>query len=263
MRTALLLDDNTTTAWAAEADSVGSFAVGCWLGDTETSSVVSAAVVATTTTTRVAVGVRLGLENPITLAEELAVLDNISAGRVIAVVDTGDLDLEGAREDLGLLVAGLSARPIQHAGARWTVPSGVMGPDMPKSLIVTPEPTQLEVPVWLVGTVAQALSDETGYPVVADDAGQPLTRARVQPAILQLTGDLADDRDAVIGWAAAGASHLFLRMPSAAEPALLRGYVALHLAPEVAMVNYPRVMSHTLRPLESTEESATVSADLE
>jgi len=29
------------------------------------------------------------------------------------------------------------------------------------------------------------------------------------------------------------------------------------------MVNYPRVMSHTLRPLESTEESATVSADLE
>ena len=64
---------------------------------------------------RIVVPIRLGTDHPVTLAEDIAVLDNLSGGRVVALVDTGDLGPEEAAEDLGLLRASLGARPVKQA----------------------------------------------------------------------------------------------------------------------------------------------------
>jgi hypothetical protein len=66
----------------------------------------------------------------------------------------------------------------------------------------------------------------------------------VQPAIATLHGELETDRSAVIGWAAAGATHLLLR----AEPSMV-ATIARHLAPEVAMPGFPRVVAESPLPL--------------
>ena len=64
---------------------------------------VGAAVAATTSAIRIIVGVHLGDENPVTLAEEIAVLDNLSNGRVAVIAELGSLPAGAA--DRGRVVA--------------------------------------------------------------------------------------------------------------------------------------------------------------
>ena len=246
MRIGFQLPEEQTAAWAAEADAAGVFALLVPAAG-GLSAVLAPAVALATRDARIVVPVALGSEHPVTLAEELAVLDALTGGRLVALVDTGDLDAEAATEDVLLLRRALSGRPLRHRGARWTVPAGI-APDVSDSVIVTPGTTQLELPVWLAGRAAPALAEATGLPVATTDPALPLRQDGPQPALAVLAGDLAADRDLVTAWATAGATLLLLAAPEGAAPGFLRDYVARYLIPEVAMVDFPRLMAETAPP---------------
>jgi len=204
----------------------------------------AAEVAATTRSVRIVVRVPLGSEHPVTLAEELAVLDNLAGGRLVVLADSAGLDPDEAAEDLEVLRRSWIARPLRHRGARWSVPAGIAGHTAPAAVMVTPPPAQVEVPVWLTGTAATALAERSGLPALVERPADALPEVPVQPAATALTGDLDDDRATVITWADAGATHLLVR---AAPEAV--GTIARHLAPEVAMPGFPRVVSEPLPPL--------------
>lgn len=236
-------------AWVEAAEKSGAFGILADPAGPEGASVARAAeVCATTVDPRVVVRLRLGVEHPVTLAEEIAVLDHLCAGRVVCIVDTGPLDLAAALEDLTLLRLSWSARIFRHHGMRWTVPSGVVGADLPTTISVTPKPAQLDIPVWLDGPVAEQVHTVVGLPVVARELTAADPRAQVQPALATMTGDLELDRAAVLAWAEAGETHLLLAPPTGAAPEVLTTVVARYLQPEVAMPSFPRVMSDSAPP---------------
>lgn len=253
MRIGALVTDPADVVPAAEAGLFGVLLDGSGVhaGPDDTGSAAAGTVAALTRDTRVLVRVVLGSEHPVTLAEEVAVLDHLSAGRVVAVVDPGDLDDDAAAEDVGLLRACWSGRPVRHRGARWSVPSGVMGPDMPTHVAVTPVPAQVDVPVWLTRAVPGS-----GLPVLATEPAGARADVQVQPGAAELTGDLEHDRALVAAWSAAGATHLLVRPPapagreaSGAPGATFFGlYVARYLQPEVSMPGFPRIMAEADLP---------------
>lgn len=243
-------------AWLTEVADVrpaaeaGAFGVLLDTGS-DTGSVTAAEVATLTRDCRVLVRVVLGTENPVTLAEEVAVLDHLSAGRVVVLVDPGELSDEAAAEDLALLRACWSGRPVAHHGARWQVPSGVMGEGMPERIAITPVPSQVELAVWLTRPVPGI-----DLPELIDDPAAARLDRQVQPGVAELTGDLARDRALVTAWSDAGVTHLLLRPPAPAgrvaagtEAATFFGlYVARYLQPEVSMPGFPRIMAEADLP---------------
>jgi alkanesulfonate monooxygenase SsuD/methylene tetrahydromethanopterin reductase-like flavin-dependent oxidoreductase (luciferase family) len=225
-------------------------AAGCALVAVDTGAgeafVAAAAVAVATRSTRIVVPVHLGADHPVTLAEDVAVLDNLCGGRTVALVDTGDLDAAAAAEDLDLLLAGLAARPVQHVGPRWRVPAGLPDHRAPDRIQVTPEPVQIEVPVWLRGAVAEDL--DARHPRLATTLAAVDPTRRVQPGRFALGGrpdTLEADRDLVVAWAGAGATHAVVEVP---DPAVALPVLARHLAPEVAMPEFPRVVAEAFTP---------------
>ena len=158
-----------------------------------TESAIAATVVAATSTVRVIVGVNVGDEHPVTLAEEIAVLDNLSNGRVGVIAELGALDPDAAAEDVALLRASWSGRAIAHRGKRWQVPAGLAGHVAPAAVMVTPPPAQLEVPLWVAGDAAGA----SPVAVAARRGEHPRGGRRLGaggPGAATLTGDLDADR---------------------------------------------------------------------
>jgi hypothetical protein len=70
----------------------------------------------------------------------------------------------------------------------------------------------------------------------------------LQPARDAITGDLARDRDRVTTWAKAGVTHLLIDLPEGPLGDLMTT-ISRHLAPEVGMPHFPRVMSESKVPL--------------
>lgn len=250
------LTPSVETAWVHTADWLGLF--GVTIGGQRGAECVRAGALSTTTSTiRLAVQLRIGADNPVTLAEEVSIVDNLSNGRVIVLADISSLDTSAAREDVGVLRQALSNRPIQHHGKRWTIPAGLEGHDAPEAVIASPPPTQIAVPIWLVGFEADSSWDDGVSQVVTDPAGIDAGQF-VQVGRTPLTGDLNLDRQVVRQWAAAGTTHLLVAPPAAWEPADL-AIVARHLVPEVAMVAFPHVIVSAPEPLPwPTDSAATV-----
>jgi hypothetical protein len=229
------------TAAVAESRGVAFVHVAAAPG---TEAAIAAEVAVVTTTVRILVGLRVGDENPVTLAEEIAVVDNVSNGRLGVVAEAGALSVADAAEDIALLRASWSGRPVAHVGRRWKVPAGIPGHAAPPAVMVTPQPAQLEVPLWVSGTVATGVAAVLSLPPVASapadiDASRP-----VAPGRTELTGDVDDDRTRVIEWSRAGATHLLCALTGAAT---IDGLARL-LQPEVAMVAFPRVITETPVP---------------
>jgi len=213
---------------------------------------ITAAVYASTATEFVRIGVRVavGLEHPITIAEELSILDNVNAGRTIVVADTAELDQESAADEIAVLREALANRPIQHAGPRWKVPAGhPANVTAPASISVTPKPAQLEIPFWLTGRHASAIGRVMSLPVVAAETREVHQPPLVQPAMTSITGSLNPDREHVIAWAATGVTHLLLAPPAGADLQALLTMLSRYLGPEVLMPHFPRVMSDSRVPL--------------
>lgn len=229
--------------WAAERG--GAFAL--W-ADVPGSAIAAAAELAVRSTDpRIVLRIELGSEHPVTLAEEAAVLDHLCAGRVVCVVDSGDLDAAGAAEDLGLLRAAWSGRPVSHHGRRHQVPAH-LNESVVEAVSVTPTPSQVDIPVWLDGACAVELSRAHGLPVLATAADTADPGAQVQPAVDTLSGDVAADRALVASWAAAGATHLLAGLPVAADLQFFAGHMARYLQPEVAMPHFPRIIAESDLP---------------
>lgn len=250
MRLGLALPENREAEVARLAEAHGLFGVLAGSGNPMTAII--AAVYASTATefVRVVTRVQLGVEHPVTIAEELAILDNVNNGRTVVLVHTGALDEGAANDEVAVLREALSNRPIQHEGPTWKVPAGLpANATAPKSISVTPKPAQLEIPFWLTGPAAAAVGQASGLPVLAQKP-TPIKEPRlVQPGLTAITGNMKPDRDQVAAWAAAGVTHLVLRLPEDAELGLLMTMVSRHLAPEVLMPHFPRVMSESRVPL--------------
>lgn len=250
MRLGLALAERREAEMARMAEAHGLFGVLAGYGNPLTA--ITAAVYASTAThfVRVVTRVRLGLAHPVTVAEELSILDNVNNGRTVVLADTGELDPVAAVDEIAVLREALSSRPIKHDGPSWKVPAGLpANTTAPASISVTPKPAQLEIPFWLTGGAAKEVRGAVELPVLArepDPIDQP---ALVQPGLTAITGNLKPDRDLVVEWAAAGISHLIVKPPDVAELAQIMTLISRHLAPEVLMPHFPRVMSESRVPL--------------
>lgn len=250
MRLGLALAERREAEMARLAEAHGLFGVLAGSGNPLTA--ITAAVYASTATqfVRVVTRVRLGLAHPVTIAEELSILDNVNNGRTVVLADTGDLDAVAAVDEIAVLREALSSRPIQHDGPSWKVPAGLAAnATAAPSISVTPKPAQLEIPFWLTGSSAVEVRDATGLPVLAREPRPIDQPALVQPGLTAITGNLKPDRDLVVAWATAGISHLVIELPDGAELGQLMTLISRHLAPEVLMPHFPRVMSESRVPL--------------
>lgn len=232
---------STVGAHAAAAELHGLFAVMVG-GPAGTECTAGAYAAAATSYARIVVRVHMGVEHPVTLAEEITVLDNASNGRVAVMADVASLSADDAVEDVGLLRAALSSTPIQHSGSRWQVAPHLPEHNASASVIVTPAPAQIEVPVWVLGDTSGAC----GVPVVrtALDQELGLWSGLVRPGLVTLTGSMVEDRALVMAWASAGISHLLVQAPVASLSVVSR-----YLQPEVGMVGFPRVIADAALPV--------------
>jgi len=249
MRIGLVLAGGQEADQAALAESHGLF--GVLAGRQNPTTAITAAVYASTATrhSRIGVWVRLGLAHPVTIAEELSILDNVNNGRTFVIADTGDLEAEAAADELAVIREALASLPLQHEGPRWKAPAGIPANlTAPKAISVTPKIAQLEVPFWVGGRAAATVAAKSGLPAVADSTSQKSDGRLVQPALADLTGELAADRAKVSAWAEAGASHLLVTLPEGRESDLMT-MVSRNLVPEVGMPHFPRVMSESSVPL--------------
>jgi len=249
MRIGLVLAEGKEAEQAALAESHGLF--GALAGKTGRLTAITSAVYASTATRHVRVGawVQLGLGHPVTVAEELSILDNVNNGRTFVIADTGDLDAEAAADELAVIREGLASLPLRHEGPHWKAPAGIpANVTAPKAISVTPKPAQLEIPFWVAGRAAAAVAAQSGLPAVATSAQKMSGGGLVRPALDQLTGDLDPDRAKAKEWAEAGASYLLVTLPEGRESELMT-MVSRHLVPEVGMPHFPRVMSESSVPL--------------
>ncbi len=239
-------EDQATVAIAAEEAGLFGVMVD---GDGRGSGVVVAAgIAARTFAVRIVVLVRLDSEHPVTLAEELAVLDNISNGRLIVAVDPGQLTVAQAAEAILLVRECWSGRPVRHRGPHWRVPANLPGHEAPRSIVVTPKPAQIEPHIWL-GTAADSdLAELTGLPVIVTSPLAEQQPGHVQPGRLRIAGDAEIDRPSVTEWADRGATHLLLDLDEVPTPDTL-AYVARSLVPVAMMPGFPEVVAELTNPL--------------
>lgn len=233
--------DEVATAVTAESLGVPFVHVAAAPG---TEAAIAAAVAVATTTVRIVVGLGVGDEHPVTLAEEIAVIDNVSNGRLGIIAELGALPAEAASEDVALLRASWAGRPVAHQGARWRVPAALPGHAAPLAVMVTPQPVQLEVPLWVAGAEARSVAQQLSVPWIAETRADVDPSSAVAPGRTALGGSLEDDRDDVIEWARAGATHLVCALSGAATIEAMQRW----LQPEVAMVAFPRLITQTPLP---------------
>ena len=249
MRLGLVLPEGREAEVARVAERHGLFGVLAGAGNPLTAVIAATYASTATEFARVVVRVTLGLEHPVIIAEELAVLDNINNGRTIVLVDTGHLDETAATDEVAVIREALASRPIEHAGPVWKVPAGLpANATAPTSISVTPKPAQVEVPFWVTGGAATAIGSRHGIPVLAEAVDQVGGGGLVQPARDSISGDLARDRERVSSWARNGFTHLLIDLPAGPIEETMVS-VSRHLLPEVAMPHFPRVMSQSSVPL--------------
>lgn len=100
-----------------------------------------------------AVEVELGDRHPFELAEEAAVVDLASAGRLILVARPAPDAPDDYAEALDLLRTALTARPFRFEGARWRVPANLPENEfgLEHEVRLMPAPAQVRLEVWGAG----------------------------------------------------------------------------------------------------------------
>jgi len=127
-----------------------------------------------------AVEVDVGDRHPFELAEEVAVVDLTSAGRLVLVARPAVGAEEEYSEALDLLRTALTARPFRFEGRRWRVPA-----ELPENvhnlethIRLMPAPAQVRVEIWGSGSGRDAaLERGLGYLADADAEPEDLGRA--------------------------------------------------------------------------------------
>jgi alkanesulfonate monooxygenase SsuD/methylene tetrahydromethanopterin reductase-like flavin-dependent oxidoreductase (luciferase family) len=161
------LRDLAEAATAATFDAV-------WMGENRGAgaggALAAAAMVAQWTPVRVGAVVDLGLYHPLHLAEDIAVADVASAGRIEVVLRAAHDDPDVIKEHLHVLAAALGGAHIQWQGLHLRIPAQLAdnGP-VPQRLAVNPPPVQPVVPVWMLDPEepSAAVADRLGFGTAA------------------------------------------------------------------------------------------------
>lgn len=211
MRLGLVLGDNIDSDWHARVDAAE--ALGLWAvlvsGPSGTESLRASRVAERTQHLRIAMQVDLTTEHPLTIAEEVTVLDSISAGRALVVVKDN----------------------VAHATLQRFCEALIGRLD--NAVVMAPPTVQTQVPVWLAEPC-----EGTALPIVVDAPNaivmQPGSPA---PGRSTLSGNLPEDRRTIDAWRDAGCTHLFVSWPGE----LLE--LARHLATRAATADFPELVA--------------------
>jgi alkanesulfonate monooxygenase SsuD/methylene tetrahydromethanopterin reductase-like flavin-dependent oxidoreductase (luciferase family) len=161
----LALSDLTATdlrQMARKAESAGCDSV--WVSEARGrgagGGLAAAAYLAELVAIRVGVVVQAGLYHPLHLAEDIAVADVSSQGRIEVAITQGDQT--GARrygvarsaarvaEEIGIVTTALSGAHFRHEGRYYRIPANLPANGAtPSRLAINPTPAQPSVPIWL------------------------------------------------------------------------------------------------------------------
>jgi alkanesulfonate monooxygenase SsuD/methylene tetrahydromethanopterin reductase-like flavin-dependent oxidoreductase (luciferase family) len=126
----------------------------------------AAGVAAQTETARLGVRVAAG-PHPLAPAEDVAVLDVASNGRAVLAVEGADKGL--LAETVEVLRHAFTSRPFRHQGERWTIPANLpANEDVERRIIVSPDPVQTSLPIWVGGSAGAAVAESHGLPALAE-----------------------------------------------------------------------------------------------
>jgi alkanesulfonate monooxygenase SsuD/methylene tetrahydromethanopterin reductase-like flavin-dependent oxidoreductase (luciferase family) len=170
-----------------------------------------------------------GLTHPLYLAEDAAVLDNLSNGRAIVVpinAVSHELKAYGIepdsypdryRETIEVLLKAWTPTPFKFEGKYWTIPAMLEGhsPIESGTVVAQPQPAQFELPLWIGGfwQTGRELAASMGLPVVLGaisdnaelgklwaeyDAALPVGRHRPRVLIRDVYVSTGDDPSAEI-----------------------------------------------------------------
>jgi alkanesulfonate monooxygenase SsuD/methylene tetrahydromethanopterin reductase-like flavin-dependent oxidoreductase (luciferase family) len=131
------------------------------------------------------VEVDVGDRHPFELAEEIAVVDLATGGRLVLVARPAEGTEDEFGEALDLLRTALTARPFRFEGRRWRVPA-----ELPENvhnlethIRLMPEPAQVRLEIWGAGAGRDAaLERGLGYLADADADPDELGRAHERAA---------------------------------------------------------------------------------
>ena len=125
----------------------------------------AAAMLAQWTPVRAGAVVDLGLYHPLHLAEDIAVADVATGGRIEVVLRAARDDPDVVKEHLHVLASALAGAHIQWEGLHLRIPARLAdNGQVPQRLAVNPPPVQPVVPIW-------ALEPEEPWAAVADRLG--------------------------------------------------------------------------------------------
>jgi len=144
--------------------------------------VAAADIAAKTESIHIGVLAIAGLTHPLYLAEDAAVLDNLSAGRAIispinavsherAAYGVSEQEYnERYRESVEVLLKAWAPKPFRFDGQHWTIPAGLPEhtPIPSGTVLVQPQPAQTELPMWIGGFWAYGrdLAAQMGLPMI-------------------------------------------------------------------------------------------------
>lgn len=173
------LDDLVRSAAAAHAAGLDGVLVTEWPALPGV-LVSAAAVAAGVDEVLVAAEVEIGARHPVEIAEEAAVTDLASGGRLVLVARPAEAAPERYAESLDVIRHALAARPFRFEGAHWRVPMNLpQNVHQPEERVrVTPAPAQPRLEIWGAGPGrAAALERALGHLADVDDDPDELTRA--------------------------------------------------------------------------------------
>lgn len=164
------LDSLTAAAWAAHENGLDGVLVrqSRWSPDP---LVTVAALAGRVPEIRIAAEIDVGEQHPFEVAENVAVTDLTTGGRLILVTRPAGASHDYA-EALDLMRTALVPRPFRFEGARWQVPANLPENEFGQERVVrlTPAPAQPVLPVWGAGTGRDvALARGLGYLADAQD----------------------------------------------------------------------------------------------
>ena len=159
------LRDLAVAAGAATFDCV-------WVAENRSAgtggALAAAAMVAQWTPVRVGAVVDFGVYHPLHLAEDIAVADVATAGRIEVVLRAAHDDPDVIKEHLHVIASALAGAHIQWEGLRLRIPARLADNGaVPERLAVNPPPVQPAVPVWIFEPDESwaAVADRLGFGV--------------------------------------------------------------------------------------------------
>jgi len=157
------LESLGTAAVAASFDAV-------WVSESRAEGVggglAAAAMLAQAVPIRVGAAVDAGLYHPLHLAEDIAIADLTSQGRIEVLLRRSNGDAKFFEEFLRVLAAALTGAHIQWNGEHLRVPARLpANQPAPERLALNPRPAQPAVPIWVESSErsVEQLARELGF----------------------------------------------------------------------------------------------------